>query len=362
MALITSTHGDAAMDATTAVGVDGIISGFTASSPSSQWRSPQDQGEIVVTALGTSRFRIHSFVNSDEADAASRNPTGRILGGARTFWVQELVDEPLSLPPLNLRHFGAQSQAVATQTTIPTLSYHNRLIHGLSTVSPLPSFVYQLAWPWKMVADIVQAVKRVSIFSGFSDSIPSLEDNDNSGSTYRFLEPLAFSFWMASNIPLSENEKLALLEMHSTVERLQYIRHKIAGEERIESYIHCKSCGIPLSRATFMFSVGGAEGTTGAYVNEHGFIHQTITVRQVCENEVWFTGELETRDSWFDGYAWQIMSCQFCNSHLGWKFRRVPEGDNAAATAPDRLELFYGLSAASVALHGASTSNGRIYR
>jgi hypothetical protein len=343
IASVTYTHGDAATDD------DTVVNGS-----SRVWRSSREQGQLVVTALGTSRFRIDSFAHEEDANAMARDPdyARSHFMGVRTFLVEELDDEPLSLPPLQLRH--CEPNGVLAGNNFQR--YHNRLIQRLSIVSPYPPFVYQLAWPWKMVADILEAVKRVSTFTGLSQSLPSLDDDTCDNDTHRFLEPLEFSFWMASNMPMSEEEKLCLLEMQSTVERLQYIRQKIADEERIESYIHCKSCGIPLSRATFMFSVGGAEGTTGAYVNEYGCIHQTITVREVCETEVWFQGHAETRDSWFEGYSWTIMNCVFCGSHLGWKFLRVDRRDEATLDRPDQ---FYGLSAASVATQGASTMSDR---
>jgi hypothetical protein len=364
IAFVTYTHGDAAMDSNNddndnddnAITVTG---GRDEQGSSRVWRSPREQGQLVVTALGTSRFRIDSFAHEEDADIMNRHPEyARTHSmGVKTFLVEELDDEPLSLPPLHhVRHCLEPNAPAAGRY----LQYHNRLIQKLSVVSPYPSFVYNLAWPWKMVADILAAVKRVSTFSGLSQSLPCLDDDTGDSDTHRFLEPLTFSFWMACNMPMSEEEKLCLLEMHSTVERLQYIRQKIADEERIESFIHCKSCGIPLSRAAFMFSLSGTEGTTGAYVNEYGCIHQTVTVREVCEAEVWFQGHAETKDSWFEGYSWTIMSCVFCSSHLGWKFQRV---DRREDPTPDRPDQFYGLSAASVATQGASTSlNRRSFR
>jgi hypothetical protein len=353
IAFVTYTHGDAAMDTDDSNNAI-TVTGRDEQGSSRVWRSPREQGQLVVTALGTSRFRIDSFAQKEDADIMNRHPEyARTHSmGVKTFLVEELDDEPLSLPPLHLRHCLESNAPAAGRY----LQYHNRLIQNLSVVSPYPSFVYNLAWPWKMVADILEAVKRVSTFAGLSQSLPSLDDDAGDSDTHRFLEPLTFSFWMACNMPMSEEEKLCLLEMHSTVERLQYIRQKIADEERIESFIHCKSCGIPLSRAAFMFSVGGAEGTTGAYVNEYGCIHQTVTVREVCEAEVWFQGHAETKDSWFEGYSWTIMSCVFCGSHLGWKFQRV---DRREDPTPDRPDQFYGLSAASVATQGASTSLNR---
>ena len=101
-----------------------------------------------------------------------------------------------------------------------------------------------------------------------------------------------------------------------------------------------------------MFTVGGAEGTTGAYVNEHGVVHQTITIRHLNDDDVRFTNGPQTQDSWFPGYSWTIMSCGVCSSHLGWKFQRVEGSPRLSSVPPpkDRPDVFYGLSAGNVSV------------
>jgi Yippee zinc-binding/DNA-binding /Mis18, centromere assembly len=110
-----------------------------------------------------------------------------------------------------------------------------------------------------------------------------------------------------------------------------------------------------------MFTLEGAEGTTGHYVNEHGVIHQTITLREVNEGSVHFDSEAHVQDSWFPGYSWTIMSCAACAHHLGWKFCAV-EGtpSNASLDCPTnvssahalrRPKVFYGISAANVDIY-----------
>jgi len=345
IATVTYTHGDATIDA-----VD--IDDPAADSMSRVWRS-HSEGQLVVTALGTGRFRIAATQEQPGQMNRIQYHDGRLISGVRTFLVEELDDEPLSIPPHVCRlNFAREKCNVSA-----FVQHHDQIIHHLSVISPIPDFVHQIAWPWKLVATIRQSMDNIPTFAGLSKVLPSLDDNVGNESR-SLLDPLQFSFWMASNLPLKEQEKLELLEMHSTVERLMHIRDEVAKQETVEALIQCKSCMLPLSRASHMFTVGGAEGTTGAYVNEFGFVHQTITVREIDEDEVMYSGGPQTRDSWFPGYSWTIMSCAFCGSHLGWKFRLVgqPHPD------PDRPEYFYGLSGGSVATIIPSTRASRMAR
>ena len=56
------------------------------------------------------------------------------------------------------------------------------------------------------------------------------------------------------------------------------------------------------------------EGTGGAFVNSHGYVHDMVTLHRAtnatCE------GEPETEHSWFPGYAWTIAYCAGCTNHL----------------------------------------------
>jgi cereblon len=70
-----------------------------------------------------------------------------------------------------------------------------------------------------------------------------------------------------------------------------------------------------------------------------------MTFRTLDEDEVSLSGRAETRDTWFPGYSWTIMSCGFCLSHLGWKFQCV---DESTPATEDRPLSFYGLSTSQV--------------
>jgi hypothetical protein len=60
-----------------------------------------------------------------------------------------------------------------------------------------------------------------------------------------------------------------------------------------------------------------------------------MTFRSLEYNErnVLVHGRPTSRDSWFPGYAWRIVSCARCYSHLGWKFKLVMRSGDAADAA-----------------------------
>ena len=79
-----------------------------------------------------------------------------------------------------------------------------------------------------------------------------------------YVDPVSFSFWLAANLPLSVMNKLDLLEMNH-VERLRYVLDRMIKQRNIISYIKCKHCGSKLAKVNDLFTVHGAEGTSGAY-------------------------------------------------------------------------------------------------
>jgi hypothetical protein len=190
-----------------------------------------------------------------------------------------------------------------------------------------------------------------------------------------FLPPARiFSYWMANNGPFSESERKKLLRMDSVLERLLYIWkavEKLTSKTTL-SQISCGICAIPLARTSQIFMVGGAEGTTSAYVNGHGFIHQITTLRKVIyKNRISFREFPSTENSYFPGYSWLITCCDRCESMLGWKFQKVAlydrqnESDDGAddnnnsnneggskrvidRDTPERPPYFYGFMASNV--------------
>jgi hypothetical protein len=110
----------------------------------------------------------------------------------------------------------------------------------------------------------------------------------------------------------------------------------------------CAWCRRPLAAKPAVFNLPGAEGTVGAYVNPHGFIHQTLTLRTLLQDQrlVFLEGEPEARDSWFAGYAWQIAYCSRCGHHLGWRFSLQQQQHQQEGL--DRPPFFWGLRRAAL--------------
>lgn len=313
------------------------------------------QGQLIVTVLGISRFRILSRASTDE----SRRDNQAIgeMANFRIYNCEELPEEDFTLSSIP-RALHRQPLPHPNSDRPPPSSdqayfdRHDSYIRYLSSVTPLPYFVYKRYWPWRLVGLIREALDSRPSLKDLRSNLPSLENLSSLEGTSPLLDPVQFSFWMASNMSLKEDEKLEVLRMPCTVERLQYILERIERTERVEMIVCCKNCLLELSQASNMFTVGGAEGTTGAYVNEYGIVHQTVTLLSVDETQLLYTGQAETRESWFPGYSWTIANCRNCYSHLGWKFQLV-HGTSSRRNLEDRPNEFWGLSGSSVTMASA---------
>ncbi len=337
---------------------------------------------LVITAIGTSRFRIIGYRNDDEENEynninnGSRHfsgPRRRRHGNLKHFLIEELKDEPLNLPGhCQYRHLPkcggtidtmeTNDETIAT-TTFGSLNYYEHYLLHLSIVSPYPHYILRKMWPWKIIADICHYIEIVApkflseiLLSSRNGNEINIEkgsvpdgspEKDSLDMFIRSMDPTAFSYWMATNLPFQYEDKIHLLEICSTIERLHFIYDKLQNEQLYAAMIHCMQCKSPLAFTYDMFTVDGADGTTGNYVNEYGHVHQTITLRSIDEDGVWYQGQPQTQDSWFPGYCWTIMACAVCGHHLGWKFTT-----NVAASGninhPKRLTSFYGVSAANI--------------
>jgi len=220
---------------------------------------------LYTHILYSNRFRIVSRVGDDD-DNGALNRQRMLFGGvhdmsqARLYMVEEIPDRELTLPPL----------FICTQRPIRLLEEadqrffyrQQQVMEKLANASSIPNIAFKSVWPWRLVGLIRTALDRVSVFDGLTKNLPALHENSP------LLEPTLFSFWMASNMSLSQEEKLGLLIMPSTVERLRLILQRVLEQEENETCVCCKNCRSLLSSASEMFTVGGAEGTTGSY-GEH---------------------------------------------------------------------------------------------
>lgn len=138
---------------------------------------------------------------------------------------------------------------------------------------------------------------NVSPLSGPGPRCPIVAISNQNSRSSRLPAATGFSFWIANNVPLKESERLNLLEIHSTLERLRIVWEEIQKLVERPSVICCSDCESVLSFTNDVFTVGGAEGSTSTYVNGGGYIHQITTLRSlVDENKVVFEGYPSTEN------------------------------------------------------------------
>ncbi|KAL5014116.1 hypothetical protein ScPMuIL_008386 [Solemya velum] len=126
-------------------------------------------------------------------------------------------------------------------------------------------------------------------------------------------EPAELSYWVAQNLPVDDSLRLQLLSINTAVQRLRCELSII----QMCSVMCCSQCSTELADKKDVFSMS-VEGPLGAYVNPGGYVHETLTVYKA--RNISHVGRSSTDHSWFPGYAWTIINCRTCYSHLGWKF------------------------------------------
>jgi hypothetical protein len=171
------------------------------------------------------------------------------------------------------------------------------------------------------------------------------ENNNISSETIRGLlqDPARLSYYISANLPLDNNTRYSLLHCENTPTRLisciqliQYCQDQV---------LQCLVCSQNLGNISDVFTVHGAEGNVGAYINPGVIVHQTITIRCLLNTvHLIHQGRPEIKDSWFPGYAWTIVCCAMCSSHLGWHFTPA----NRISLGFNQLGTFYGFRRAAL--------------
>ncbi|XP_074573756.1 uncharacterized protein LOC141830172 isoform X2 [Curcuma longa] len=146
-------------------------------------------------------------------------------------------------------------------------------------------------------------------------------------------KPDLLSFYIASKLPMSEATRQELLEIDGISYRLQREIELLNGF----NLIRCKRCQTLIAKRSDML-VMSSDGPLNAYVNPHGYIHETITVYNASGLAI--SGPPVKEHSWFPGYAWSIANCGSCFSNIGWQF---------TATKKNLLpKSFWGIRSAAV--------------
>ncbi|XP_069062458.1 protein cereblon isoform X1 [Pleurodeles waltl] len=126
--------------------------------------------------------------------------------------------------------------------------------------------------------------------------------------------PIDFSYRVAACLPIDDTLRIQLLKIGSAIQRL---RCELDIMNKCTS-LCCKQCeDTEITTKNEIFSLSLC-GPMAAYVNPHGFVHETLTVYKGSNLNL--IGRPSTEHSWFPGYAWTIAQCRVCGSHMGWKF------------------------------------------
>lgn len=147
-------------------------------------------------------------------------------------------------------------------------------------------------------------------------------------------DPTELSFWVAQNLPLADNKRIALLNYDCSIPRLQ---KEINYLEKDRCFV-CNECNLLIGKQSDMFPMS-REGPQSTFCNSGGIIHETVTLYK-AEGLVLIGDEPSSEYSWFPGYAWTIVTCRRCRNHMGWLF--TAENNNL------RPKSFWGLTRRSL--------------
>lgn len=149
-------------------------------------------------------------------------------------------------------------------------------------------------------------------------------------------DPKDFSYWMAANLPMSNEGRVKALSFKCTEARLLWLLDLL--EHSIS--LACTNCKNVICYKSDVFPMS-QNGAQNSFINPNGFIHDTLTVLKVrgVTQEAFWSQEF----TWFPGYEWRYAYCSLCRQHLGWCYRSIDR-----KTKPHK---FFGLRGSSVVLH-----------
>ncbi len=269
--------------------------------------SSLSEEEFIAKAVGMCRFEVVRILKPDDDENYHYNESYRRRFPTAMWAVVRLV--PDALPPA--------------------------LNPDLFMKSPLPAHLLR-------GRDVRSVLARMHDHCLSSASFPRCP--------LRGADPVFFSWWLAANLPLTRTQRLSVLKMPTIHERCAALQFFLVDADR---ELLCRGCDCRLARRTDVFSVPGASGVSSAYVNPHGVIHQTVTVRKV-ENVVVEMTLPTLEDTWFPGYAWQITYCKTCGCHLGWKFSLVR---GLVRDEHGLVDHFYGFRDSALTTRGQVTAD-----
>ena len=106
--------------------------------------------------------------------------------------------------------------------------------------------------------------------------------------------------------------------------------HRPATDSDDEGRWVCRTCRNPITSRSALF---GPSHRPQVFANPHGLVFEILTFRTA--RGLVGVGGIIAEFSWFPGYAWRVVCCSGCHTHLGWHF--------TAATADVSPREFFGL-------------------
>jgi cereblon len=204
---------------------------------------------------------------------------------------------------------------------------HVQYMKDAGTLTSVPHWVYQRYQIAMLRGEILKEQKMMTIRSPADSKAPRTQ--------YVPDDPTNLSYWLVKRLPVKLPVKIELLSIDCPTRRI------IKGLDILRNFteLHCGNCNTSITKKQYIFSMS-VEGPLASYVNPGGYVHDTLTVSKAKNFSL--HGRPSTEHSWFPGYAWTILTCRTCYSHLGWRFDASKKNLKPAQ--------FYGLTRASLEL------------
>ncbi|XP_072308825.1 protein cereblon isoform X1 [Eucyclogobius newberryi] len=260
------------------------------------YREEQEYGieTVKVKAIGRQRFKVHEI----------RTQADGIKQAKVQILPERILPDPLSsvqlaaLSKLQL-HPSCRPPNQSWKDAQSWWSNYEQKKFSCARVTRWPPWVYAL-YDAEMLMNRVKKQLHEWDENLKDDSLPS--------------NAVDFSYRVAACLPIDDALRLQLLKIGSAIQRL---RCELDIMDRCTS-LCCKQCqDTEITTKNEIFSLSLC-GPMAAYVNPHGYVHETLTVYKA--NNLGLVGRPSTLHSWFPGYAWTIAQCRTCGSHMGWKF------------------------------------------
>uniref|UniRef100_A0A4W3IY30 Protein cereblon n=1 Tax=Callorhinchus milii TaxID=7868 RepID=A0A4W3IY30_CALMI len=261
-----------------------------------EFREEQEYGieTVKVKAIGRQRFKV---IETRTQTDGIRVAKVHIL----PEWVLPSSVSGVQLNSLNRLHMFVSGKPPACQFKQAQRwwqKYQKRKFH-CANLTWWPPWVYSL-YDAEILMERMRAQLREWDENLKDDSLPS--------------NPVDFSYRVAACLPIDDALRLELLKISSAIQRL---RCELDLMDKCTS-LCCKRChNTEITTKHDIFSLS-LYGPMAAYVNPHGYVHETLTVYKA--NNLNLIGRPSTQHSWFPGFAWTIAQCRNCGSHMGWKF------------------------------------------